>query len=230
MSAPNGIFAQNAPRYWDKGLPVIHLLPQTKKPVTEAWQRYAHEMVDEMTQLQWVSRFPNGNMGLPIGEQSGLVAVDVDTDDEKVNQLLKTVLPPTPWVRRGKKGVVYIYRWNRHKTFRIRTMKGESLLEMLSSGTQIVLPPSIHPDTKMPYIANCELLDVLGIIPDLPVDIESRLRRGLAEAGYDLSTKGYTKYTEVISVGARDTKMTAIAGLMAKGVTRGERTLLEAVN
>lgn len=224
------IFRNTAPSYWAKGLPAIPLLANTKKPVTEAWQQYSHSMPSKEVQDEWLERFARGNIGLPMGEQSGLVAIDVDTDDAAVAEILARVLPPSPWHRRGKKGIVQIYRWNRHKTFRIRTLKGESILEMLSSGTQIVLPPSIHPDTQQPYTANCNLVDVMDQIQALPVDIESKLRRELSEAGYDLSTKGYTKVTEVVSVGARDTKMTSVAGIMAKGVMRGERTLLEALS
>lgn len=223
------IFASTAPLYWAKGLPAIPLQPRTKIPLHSAWNQYATRMVDPADQQEWLHRHPNANIGLPMGEQSGLIAVDVDTDDIRVARIIKETLPPTPWVRVGKKGAVYIYRWNGHKTFRIRTAKGESLLEVLSSGTQIVLPPSIHPDTQMPYQANAFLPDVLDQVPALSKDLESVLRSALIEAGYELSTKGFTKVTEVISTGSRDNKMTSVAGIMAKGVTRGERTLAEAM-
>lgn len=230
MNSLSDIFARHAPKYWEIGLPVIPLLPRTKKAFTEAWQQYSTRMVTPEEQQEWLRRYPNYNLGLPLGEQSGLIAVDVDTDDPKVTEILREILPPTPWVRRGKKGAVYIYRWNGHRTFRIRTMQGASVLEVLSSGTQVVLPPSIHPETQMPYVANSDLTLVLDQVQALPKDIENTLRQGLIMAGVELSTRGYTKVTEVISVGSRDTKMTAIAGIMAKGVTRGERTLLESID
>ena len=60
------------------------------------------------------------NMGLPLGPQSGLVAVDIDTDDEKVIAAILAVLPKSPWQRVGKKGMVLIYRWIDNATARIR--------------------------------------------------------------------------------------------------------------
>lgn len=225
----SNIFANNAPLYWAAGLPAIPLEPRSKRTIIQGWTRWCTEDIPDETKAAWLHSYPDGNIGLALGEMSGLVALDLDTDDERVRNIILRLLPPTPWIRRGKKGAVYIYRWQGHKTFRIRTMEGSSLLEVLSSGTQIVLPPSIHPDTGMPYTANANLWDVLDQIPVMPRQTEIVLRQALIEEGIQLSTKGYTKVTEWISVGARDSKMVSVAGLMARGVIRGERSLFEAV-
>jgi phage/plasmid-associated DNA primase len=224
-----GIFRDYAPKYWEAGLPCIPLQTKSKSPVTQGWTRYGVEMLPDEVKAEWLAQYPEGNIGLPLGPMSGLVAIDIDTDDPEVVNMLAQILPETPWKRRGKKGAVWIYRWNEHKTARIRDAEGKSLLELLSTGTQVVLPPSIHPDTQMPYTANCDLWDVLASVPRLPREAEKLIRQGLNERGMTLSTKGYSKVTEYISVGNRDSKMISMAGLLAKSVVRGERSLVNAV-
>lgn len=225
-----GIFSELAPKYWAAGLPAIPLQKASKSPVTAGWSKYATEEIPEEMKQSWLLQYPDGNIGLPLGQQSGLVAIDIDTDDPTVTNLLQGILPPTPWVRRGKKGAVWIYRWQQHKTARVRDAEGKSLLELLSGGTQIVLPGSIHPDTGQPYIANSNLWEILPQIPPLPRQAEILIRQGLLESGIKLSTKGYSKVTEFISVGNRDSKMISMAGLFAKSVWRGERTLVNAIS
>ena len=52
-------------------------------------------------------------------------------------------------MRKGAKGAVLGYKYNPAlKTFRIRTMNNESIVEYLSEGTYVVLPPSIHPKNR----------------------------------------------------------------------------------
>ena len=224
-----GIFSEFAPKYWAAGLPVIPLQSKSKSPVTAGWTRYGVEPLPDDVKAEWLAQYPEGNIGLPLGPMSGLVIIDIDTDDPRVTNLLKQILPPTPWVRRGKKGAAWAYRWKDHKTARIRDADGKSLLEILSTGTQVVCPPSIHPDTQQPYISNCDLWDVLDKIPLLPREAEKLIRQGLIEAGFQLSTKGFSKVTEYISVGNRDSKMISMAGLLAKAVSRGERSLINAI-
>lgn len=94
------------------------------------------------------------------------------------------------------------------------------LLECLSKGTQIVLPPSIHPDTGKAYTANCPLVDVMGALPALPKGVESLLREALKAEGFELSSLGNTKITSFVPAGARDNALVYNAGLLAKVVTR----------
>ncbi|MBN8245136.1 hypothetical protein JF546_19130 [Nitratireductor aquimarinus] len=111
----------------------------------------------------------------------------------------------------------------------MKDANGEMLLECLSKGTQIVLPPSIHPDTGRAYSANCDLLEVIGSLPSLPRGAEQLLREALKAEGIQLSTTGNTKITSFVPAGARDNALVYNAGLLARAVTRGERTLVEAM-
>lgn len=222
------LFAEYAPAYWAAGLPVVPLRAREKRPIPEGWSSFADHLPDENLQQAWLGAYPEGNIGLVLGPQSGILVVDIDTDDPRAQQVLERLLPPSPWKRIGRKGAVLAYRYNGQATFRVKTEEGKTLVEVLSTGTQVVLPPSIHPDTGMPYTANADLLEVKDMLPALPREIEAMMRGGLEEAGYNLSHSGYTKITEFIAAGARDNAMVAHAGILARAITRGERNLLEA--
>ena len=224
------IFALEAPRYYAKGMSVIPLKERHKIPVPQGWQMFHDEPVPDNLQNQWIKNNYKGNIGLVLGEQSGVCVLDIDTDDEKVKEIVNTLLPTSPWKRVGKKGFVKAYSFNGTPTFRIKDHKGDTLVEHLSSRTQVVLPPSIHPDTNKPYVANCHLLDVVDELPALPSEIEAILRGALQDAGYNLSTKGWTKTTEFVSAGSRDVSMISVAGLLARNVLKGDLTFKQAVS
>lgn len=224
------MFSELAPRYWDAGLPVIPLRERQKMPAPNAWQTYSTSLPSPETQAQWLASYPNGNIGLPLGPQSGMLALDLDTDDPKILRIIMGIAPPTPWVRRGKKGAVYMFRFNGERTTRIKGEDGSTIVEILSRGTQVVLPPSIHPDTQRPYEANAELLDVMHQLAPLPRDFETILRQALIDNGVKLQSRGSVQVTTFVAAGGRDSQMTGFAGLQARGVVKGERTLLEALN
>lgn len=228
MSLPNNIFASAAPSYWANNLPVIPLLPRQKRPAIRAWERYGTEMPSADEKAAWLENFPSGNIGLPMGPCSGLIAVDIDTDDEAVLRILDQMLPHTPWRRQGKKGEVRIFRYNGEKSTRLKT-KDEMLVEFLSTGTQIVLPPSIHPDTGKSYVATGDLWEVARSAPQLPEGAITMIRDQLVLAGYQIGAVNRGKILDFVPAGQRDNEVVAKAGLMARGVVRGERTLVEAL-
>jgi len=224
-----GIFSFNAPAYWAAGLQAIPLFPLTKRPILNSWSEYADKPVSLETQAEWLANNGSGNIGLVLGKASGVCVIDIDTDDQKLFEGIVSVLPPSPWARKGRKGIMLAYKFSGIPTHRIKNSSGQTIVECLSSRTQCVLPPSIHPDTKEPYVANTELYSVLDQLVALPENIEEILRNKLESLGVELSHAGWSKVTEFVSAGARDTTLTEMAGLFAYAVVRGERTLKEAV-
>jgi phage/plasmid-associated DNA primase len=235
------IFADNAPEYWKRGLPVIPLKQNDKMPLTDGWQYYAEKMPSLAEQEYWLKAYPLSNIGIVLGPQSGLCMVDIDSTDEAIKDVIMQVLSPcmSPWQRIGSKGMALAFKQpvsGPLKTFRIKKahpdpnmQESQTIVELLSTRTQIVLPPSIHPDTKRPYIANCELLDILDDLPHIPREIENLLRQALLAHGVELSHSGWTRVTDYVSLGSRDNQMIKVAGLWAQGVTRGELSLKEAI-
>lgn len=223
------IFAEHAPAYWAQGFQVIPLYPKSKRPILNQWSQYAESSVDETTQQDWLKNNASSNIGLVLGAASGVTAIDIDTDDPKLFEAIVACLPHSPWARKGKKGVMLAFQYSGIKTFRVKNASGETLVECLSGRTQCVLPPSIHPDTGLPYVANCELHTVKRNLISLPDNIEELLRKALSDNGVELSHAGWSKVTDFVSAGARDTTLTEMAGLFAYAVIRGERTLKEAI-
>lgn len=235
------IFGELAPKYWEQGLPVIPLnkfdavskdgRKMGKAPFLTAWQQYAEKMPTPAQQADWVKRYPTNNIGLPLGPQSGLVAVDLDTDNPDVRKVLEELCPDTPWLRVGAKGYVAMFSYTGEKSFKIHTPNDGVILEVFSTSGQVVLPDSIHPDTLQPYTSNCNLWEVLDYIQPLPKGFEDKLRGQLSTIIEitDKADKQKFNTTEFISQGARDIAMTRYAGLLASGIMRGEMSVKRAM-
>ena len=228
----NSPFHQYAPTYWSYGLPVIPLDPYKKKPPfwLTGWTLYASEMPSEETQQEWLGRCPPGSgLGLPLGEQSGVVIIDVDAEERAVIEAIESVLPPTPWTRVGRKGYAAAYKYNGEKTRRLE-IGTTRVVELLSTGTQVVLPPSIHPDTHLPYKSNCDLFKVLDRLQELPHDFLIQLEQALSPFGVKVGASAErVKLTKWVPAGVRDNSMIRMAGFLAYAVLRGELTLQQAI-
>ena len=83
-----------------------------KRPIIAAWDQFSERMPTDIEKADWIRRYPDCNIGLPLGPLSGLSAVDIDTDDPDEIAAIKDALADTPYERVGKKGMVLIYRWN----------------------------------------------------------------------------------------------------------------------
>ena len=229
------IFGQYAPEYYAAGMSVIPLHYHDKRPIPKDWSRFHDTLPDPVQQQTWVKHNSSSNIGLVLGAQSGIAVIDIDTDDEAIKNAILSVLPHSPWERVGKKGMVLAYRYNGTPTFRIKDVNGNTLVEHLSTRTQVVLPPSIHPETKAPYTSTGNLWEVKDQLPSLNPEIESILRGMLKELTdsngikIELSHSGWTKVTDYVSQGSRDVQMTSVAGLYANGVVRGELSLYDAI-
>lgn len=169
-------FLDLAPYYWAASLPVIPLQHRDKKPVLRRWNIYCSRLPDASECQHWLSAYPAGNLGLPLGPRSGLCMIDIDSDDPEVIEAIRSVLPRSPWERVGKKGMVLAYRFSGLKNFKIKGPDGSMVVELLGEGNQVVLPGSIHPDTGRPYVANAQLWDVLDEVQPLPADIATQIR------------------------------------------------------
>lgn len=135
------IFKNFAPKYHELGLPVIPL--NGKFPKYRKWEEWSRREQTE-DELDWlIARAPSANIGTPIGTK--FCVLDVDTDHPEI---LKAI-PYTPLRRRGRSGRAgcYFYRVSN-----IPNMPGGQYpIDFLNHGRQVVLPPSIHPDTNEQY-------------------------------------------------------------------------------
>lgn len=89
------------------------------------------------------------NYGLLCGEPSGIIAVDIDSDDvaEEVYRLAGQTL-----VRKvGSKGLTAFYRYS-GEVNKVWRRGGDTMVELLSSGRKTTIPPSQHNKTGKPYL------------------------------------------------------------------------------
>jgi hypothetical protein len=176
------IYGTVAPRYLARGLPVVPAFG--KMVIPRDWQVWADRLPEEGVYRRWLE-IPWANIGLVLGPKSGVSAVDIDTDDAELIELMRSILPPSPWCRIGRRGMALAYRWTGLPTMYYVETSGRPapLFDYLSARAHMLLPPSLHPLTGQPYRANCELLDVLEDLPALPSDFADVLTQELKAKG-----------------------------------------------
>lgn len=112
------------------------------------WDQYTKRQPTELEIEEW-STWPGAGVGLCLGEVSGIIALDFDNNISGVHERILSLLPPSYIKKTGAKGHTAFYRYNGEKSFK-KSINNESVIELLSTGRQTVLPPSIHP-SGVPY-------------------------------------------------------------------------------
>ena len=137
------IFSDNAQFLLEQDLSVIPCLG--KAPIVKGWPTYSGRLPTESEIQSWSELYPQANIGVVLGKASGIIGIDYDgyAPDERI---LKYI-PKSPIERFGKKGFARFFKHNGEKNRKFKHID----VELFSDGGFIVLPPSIHPDTKLPY-------------------------------------------------------------------------------
>ena len=184
----DNVFKDWCDKYIEMGLNVTPL--NGKRPFLHEWQ-LANRDYDEL-----IDKYSSSNIGLICGELSGVIAVDIDLTDEDLIKKALAILPPSEIRKRGAKGLTLFYRYQGEVNQKL-FYNGATAIELLSTGNQTVLPPSIHPDTKLPYKwDHYSLLDVSGY--DLPLlDYERTWSRLTHLFGDKKSSKARATYHDI---------------------------------
>ena len=185
-------------KYYERGYVPIPVLKEGKNPVIKEWSRYCSEKPSQQTIDQWEESFKGYNLGITCGRASGIIVVDIDTDDKD----FLDSMPRSTVVRRGAKGEARFFQYD-------EKIKSQSLplLDILSDGRQVVIPPSIHPLTKKPYtwLTPDTLLDLnANELPKLDVqallkEIEF-LKNGKKHSSLSTSIKGPGRNNKLVSI------------------------------
>lgn len=227
------IFRSYAPAYFAKGMSVIPLKEKSKIPVMNAWSDFSDHAVPEEIQKQWLQLPANHNIGLVLGKQSNIGVLDIDYADERLIERILSILPKgyDTWKRVGKKGMVLAFKFNPKvpRAFKLISPEHGTLVEYLCTGQQVVLPPSIHPDTKKAYTSNSNLWEVVDKLIMIPDDLEQQLRNLIELEGISLSNKGMGSLVEFVPAGFRDSSITQKCGLLAHEVVEGKITLKQSI-
>ncbi|HLF18990.1 MAG TPA: bifunctional DNA primase/polymerase [Candidatus Omnitrophota bacterium] len=143
----------------------VKLLPKSKKPFEKNWPNHPHSLTDIQ---QW---FNEGNNYGVLGGCGNLVIVDADSPE--MVAYAKEHFPLTFTVKTPKKGVhFYLICPGIDKKIKLKK-DDQDHGEIISHGSQVVGPGSIHPDTETAYmveqdepIASISVDDLLKILAD----------------------------------------------------------------
>ena len=152
----SGPFGQWAQIYRDIGLQPRPLIGKACK--VSSWQK-PDDQQEPGTLEQWDKTMAHCNIGLlmgtPLPDGTFLGALDIDHDDYVA--LGRALLNNPPCGRIGKKGAVFFFRYSHDFNKKKFCVKGEdnkslgTVAELLTYKQLCVIPPSIHPDTNLPY-------------------------------------------------------------------------------
>jgi putative DNA primase/helicase len=148
-----------------------------KAPFVKSWSDWCRTKMNHQELEMLVEQYGDSNIGLCMGEASGIIGVDVDTDDREINEIVKCNIPISPMARRGKKGFAAFYQYRgKQSYFKKIKDKGQVVLEVLGTGRFLVIPPSIHPDTNKPYVWADDVCDISDLPELTDKDISHLLR------------------------------------------------------
>ncbi|ADB29515.1 Bifunctional DNA primase/polymerase [Kribbella flavida DSM 17836] len=103
---------------------------------------------------QIVAAVPDGQLAVRTGAVAGLVVVDVDPahggNDSLAELVTHQLVPRTLWVRTGSGGAHLYYR-HPGREIASRPMPGRAGIDVKADGGYVVLPPSMHHRTHLPY-------------------------------------------------------------------------------
>lgn len=156
-----------------------------------------------------------GNIGVRTGAISGLIILDFDPKSGSPDDLLALSLPRTPTVITGASGFHFHFKNPPGVVIRNSAGKLAPGIDVRGEGGQAVLPPSVHPATRRPYVWQISP-DVLPLA-DLPDEIIKRLLEPAAAPSN--GTEGG------IPPGQRNSRLTSLAGSMRRRAMSPEAIL-----
>lgn len=142
------IYKDYALEYLRKGYSVIpDKQGPEKKPAILKWNDYCDHFPTIEEVNEW-AEIKDTNIAICLGKSSGVVVLDLDTDDQDILTQIAHILPESPVERRGSKGWARFFKYTGEETQVLQTQVGgkkQVILELLSHGKKITIPPSIHP-------------------------------------------------------------------------------------
>lgn len=190
----NNIFASYASKYFEAGYNILPIEPNSKAVKMPNWTRWCDVKQNPMQIDQWIETYPNHNIGIPLGAASGIIALDFDYDIDGIHgEVMELIKGDMLIKKKGAKGFTVFFQYNGESPKKWYK-DGKAVLELLSTGNQTVMPPSIHPATKEAY----QWLTIDNLYDYVPSDLP-RLPTGFLEAvntitGYTKKLDKYTKF------------------------------------
>ena len=179
-----GAFRMFAEVLLDAGYSPLPIIPGRKKPALRAWSNFCVEPITRPRIQSYGACRPRASLGVALG-YAGVIALDVDTEDADQLAAICQAVPPSPVAKTGAKGFTAFYRAALGASIPSRhyaDARKRGIADLLSAGTQTVLPPSPHPaGNAYRWLTADTLLSVPAHeLPLAPADIAERLDTALA--------------------------------------------------
>ena len=179
-----GAFRTFAEALLDAGYSPLPIIPGRKKPALRAWSNFCAAPMPRGRIQDYGARWPRASLGVALG-YAGVVALDVDTEDAEQLAAICSTVPASPVAKAGAKGFTAFYRASPGADIPSRHYaagRKQGICDLLSTGTQTVLPPSPHPaGLAYRWLTPDTLLTVQAHeLPEAPADLAERLEDALA--------------------------------------------------
>jgi hypothetical protein len=151
---PQLCFQQNAAGYWELGLPVIPVKPNSKQPAIRKWSGFNVNLPSKENQQEWLKNHASAGIGLCTGMKihDGLRIAAIDIDDDRFVDLVTEIVGGGLCAKRGAKGLtLFVLAAPEVKSAKLSPTGFKPRVELFTTTGFVVLPPSIHPDTGVPY-------------------------------------------------------------------------------
>lgn len=196
------------------GWKIFPLVPGGKNPITK---HGFHDATDNVNQIkEWWDLYPNAGIGTPTGEINNFLVIDIDPRNggDVSFQRLQEKYQPFPHTVEsitGGGGNHFFFKWDD----RINKSKLENYpgVDIQGNGAYVVLPPSIHPDTKKSYeweLSSKPVMNEMASVPKYFVDL-------MHEKDKEKKAKPVGDYLEILSGvgdGNRNDSLLSIIGYL----------------
>ena len=206
--------------YAKKGKKIFPIKPRGKTPLTS--HGFKDATMEPQQIRRWWTQWPEANIGMPTGEGSGVLVLDVDPRNGGTESLYRLQdehgrLPDTSSQKTGGQGTHFLFEYPTGQSIRSTTLNGYSGLDIKADGGYILLPPS---RTQHPYSWVDPTIKPTPLPPWL-LDLIVERSRPNAEP-----------LPDTIPVGRRNTTLASAAGTMRRrGLTGAEiNAALQAMN
>lgn len=212
---------EHALAYYDAGFNVMPL--QGKRPVMASWDALKDTRSDRNRVEAYFTRNPDSNIGIICGVVSNLTVVDFDVKayKDKPQQLeaakqafLREYRSPLT-VKTGGGGYHAYFQYAKGSKNHTALQVGALSLDVKTQGGYVAAPPSIHPDTAMPYQWLQEDMDISMIaeIMDMLPEIPETLARCLSyHQSHARTPQEWSGVVEMTREGSRNSNAATLIG------------------